>query len=102
MAYYYTGGGGPGGGEGASIGVQVGGSNAPTVNDLAGPFGVASVSAGADGVVGGIDGYVGTAASNGQTVVGGNVSIGIGTPGVSGTIGVTGTGVSDIGQVSCQ
>jgi RHS repeat-associated protein len=92
-AWYRGGGGGVGGGGGGSLGIQIGGSNANSVRDLAGPFVSASASGG-EGIIVGGEGYIGQG-SNGGSITGGNFFVGGGggTP-VSGTVGVTYTKVN--------
>lgn len=80
--------GGIGAGADASIGVALGQSNAPTINDLAGPFAQVSGNLGA-GVDAGYSAYMGTTPGN-QAIVGGEVQIGVGVGGsVSGGISDT-------------
>jgi hypothetical protein len=60
--------GGPSVAIGASIGMQIGGSNAPTISDLRGPFAQVSGSVGAGPDVG-VAGYIG-ATSDHQAIEG--------------------------------
>jgi RHS repeat-associated protein len=88
--------GGAGLGLDASIGVAVGGSNAPTINDLAGPFAQVSGNVGAGLDVGGSV-YVGATPDH-QAIVGGELSFGAGIGGgLSG--GGSDTIISTIGNV---
>jgi RHS repeat-associated protein len=67
---------GAGVGAGANIGISVGGSNAPTINDLGGLFGQSQFNVGLGPDVGGSV-YAGSA-QDGRPVVGGEVSFGVG------------------------
>jgi hypothetical protein len=67
---------GAGVGAGASIGIALGGSNAQTINDLAGPFAQVSGGVGAGVDVSGT-GYVGATPDH-QGIVGGEIALGAG------------------------
>jgi len=72
-------GGGVGAGAGVSGGVSFGASNGDCINDIAGPFANSSASLGA-GLNGSVEGFSGPG-SQGQTVVGGGFTAGIGAGG---------------------
>jgi hypothetical protein len=79
VGIYDTIGGGLGAGADLSGGVSFGGSNGDCIQDLAGPFGNTSASLGA-GLSGSVEGFSGQGCQ-GQTVVGGGFTAGIGAGG---------------------
>lgn len=101
VALYATGGAGGGLGGGGDAGLTVQTSNAPTVQDLGGPF--ANVSAGGGAVGGGtIDAFSGNA-RNGQPIVGGGFTVGA-AAGETSFGGATVTGLSPslkLGKPTC-
>ena len=96
IAAFYSGGGGPGIGVGASGGVFVGASNANTVCDLGGPFANLSLGGGWGPDATG-DAFLGYGTQS-QRVEGGTLTLGTGL-GLTSFGGITGTHIGPVGRI---